>query len=63
MANAIEATAAASIDEGTNNDAFAAFVSRTPSPSGSSDGEFDDQLTWIPVGLLYSRLIAAGRLP
>lgn len=57
------ASGAASIDEGNNNDAFAAFVSRTPSPSGSTDGEFDDQLTWIPVGLLYSRLIAAGRLP
>lgn len=54
---------AASIDEGTNNDAFAAFVSRTPSPSGAADGEFDDMLVWIPVGLLYGRMIAAGMLP
>ena len=57
------AAGAASIDEGNNNDAFRAFVSRTPSPSESTEGEFDDQLVWIPVGLLYSRLIAAGRLP
>ena len=51
------------MDESTNNDAFAAFVSRVPSPAGSSEGEYDDQLVWIPVGLLYGRLIAAGILP
>lgn len=54
---------AVGFDESSNNDAFAAFVSRTPSPSGTLDGEFDDQLVWIPVGLLYGRLIASGRLP
>jgi prepilin-type N-terminal cleavage/methylation domain-containing protein len=54
---------AASIDEGTNTDAFAAFVSRTPTPPGAVDGEFDDQLTWITIGELYGRLIAAGILP
>ena len=51
------------IDEKNNNDASAAFVSRPPSPSGAADGEFDDMLVWIPVGLLYGRLIAAGALP
>jgi prepilin-type N-terminal cleavage/methylation domain-containing protein len=54
---------AASVDEQNNNDAFPAFVSRVPSPAGSADGEFDDILTWIPVGVLYSRLVAAGVLP
>jgi hypothetical protein len=54
---------AASIDEGNNNDAFAAFVSRAHSPTGSAQGEFDDMLVWIPVGLFYGRLIAAGVLP
>jgi type II secretory pathway pseudopilin PulG len=54
---------AASIDEGTNSDSFAAFVSRTPTPAGAADGEFDDQLTWITVGELYGKLIAAGILP
>jgi prepilin-type N-terminal cleavage/methylation domain-containing protein len=57
------AAGAASIDEGTNTDAFAAFVSRTPSPAGAGDGEFDDQLTWITVGELYGRLISAAKLP
>ncbi len=54
---------AASIDEGTNTDTFPAFVSRTPSPAGALDGEFDDQLTWITVGELYGKLISAGILP
>ena len=54
---------AASIDEGSNNDAFSAFVSRTPTPSGAANGEFDDMMVWIPVGLLYGRLVAAGALP
>jgi prepilin-type N-terminal cleavage/methylation domain-containing protein len=54
---------AASIDEANNNDAFAAFVNRTPSPAGSGDGEFDDMVVWIPVGLLYGRMISAGVLP
>jgi prepilin-type N-terminal cleavage/methylation domain-containing protein len=54
---------AASIDEDSNNDAFAAFVSRTPSPPGAANGEFDDMLVWIPVGLLYGRMIAGGVLP
>ncbi len=39
------------------------FVSRTPDPAGVAAGEFDDQLVWIPVGVLYGKLIAAGVLP
>ncbi len=54
---------AVSFDEQNNNDAFAAFVSRAPSPTASPQGEFDDQMVWIPVGELYARLIAAGVLP
>ena len=54
---------AVSINEQNNNDAFAAFVSRAPSPSEATEGEFDDLVVWIPVGLLYGRMIAAGVLP
>lgn len=54
---------AASADEANNNDAFPAFVSRTPSPAGSAEGEFDDMVVWIPVGMLYGRMISAGMLP
>jgi len=41
----------------------AVFISHTPTPSTAANGEFDDQLLWIPVGTLYSKLIAAGVLP
>lgn len=39
------------------------FVWRSPAPSGAAGGEFDDQMVWIPVGELYSRMISAGVLP
>lgn len=54
---------AASPDESTNNDNAAAFVSRTPSPSGALEGEFDDVVVWIPVGQLYEKMVSAGVLP
>jgi len=54
---------AVSLNEGTNLDTAAAFVSRRPSPPGAVDGEFDDQVTWITVGELYGRLISAAKLP
>ncbi len=61
------AYAAVSTDEAANavnnvvNDPV--FVSRSPSPADSPSGEFDDMMVWIPVGVLYSRMIAAGVLP
>jgi prepilin-type N-terminal cleavage/methylation domain-containing protein len=45
----------------TANDAL--FISHTPTPSTVANGEFDDQVLWIPIGTLYSKLIAAGVLP
>ncbi|MGE3179743.1 MAG: type II secretion system protein J [Vicinamibacterales bacterium] len=39
------------------------FVWHTPTPAGAANGEFDDQMLWIPVGELYARMIAAGLLP
>lgn len=39
------------------------FVYHETRPSTGSGGEFDDQLTWITVGELYGKLIAAGVLP
>ena len=50
-------------DETENTDGDAVFVTRTPSPSGSPAGAYDDQVLVMPVGLLYSRLISAGVLP
>jgi hypothetical protein len=34
-----------------------------PARAFSEANEFDDQLVWIPVSFLYSRMVAAGQLP
>jgi hypothetical protein len=57
------ATGGTSIDELPNLDGNATFVYHTPTPSTAANGEFDDQFTWITVGELYGKLIAAGALP
>lgn len=57
------ATGGTGTNEARNLDSNALFVSRTPDPSTATGGEFDDQLLWISVGTLYSKLIAAGLLP
>jgi prepilin-type N-terminal cleavage/methylation domain-containing protein len=50
-------------DEAANVNGDAVFVWHTPTPAGATSGEFDDQMTWITVGELYGKLIAAGILP
>jgi len=57
------ASGAAGANEARNLDTVPLFVSRPPDPIGAASGEFDDMMVWIPVGVLYSRLIAAGVLP
>ena len=37
------------------------FVSRPPSNIAAT--EFDDVVTWIPVGNLISRMVLGGQLP
>ena len=51
------------IDEAANVNGDGVFVWHTPTPAGAANGEFDDQMTWITVGELYSKLIAANLLP
>jgi type II secretory pathway pseudopilin PulG len=50
-------------DEAVNLNGDPIFVSHPPVPLAAANGEFDDQFTWITVGELYGRLIAAGQLP
>jgi len=50
-------------DESANLNGDPIFVYHTPTPSSATNGEFDDQFTWITVGELYRHLIAAGQLP
>lgn len=47
-------------DEQENTNATARFVLRTP---GGTGDPFDDLMVVVPVGILYSRLTAAGVLP
>ena len=56
-------TLASGANEARNLDENALFVSRPPDPPTAAGGEFDDLVLWIPVGLLYARMIAAGVLP
>jgi type II secretory pathway pseudopilin PulG len=53
-------TGGASPDESKNYDNDRVFVSHMPT---ANPNEFDDVVTWIAPGLLYSRMVAAGQLP
>jgi prepilin-type N-terminal cleavage/methylation domain-containing protein len=57
------AAGSAGTDEAANLNGDQVFVWHTPAPVGATNGEFDDQMLWITVGELYSKLIAAGILP
>jgi hypothetical protein len=61
--NGSQAPCATCVDELANLDGNATFVWHVPAPSTAANGEFDDQFTWISVGELYGKLIAAGQLP
>jgi type II secretory pathway pseudopilin PulG len=54
---------AASSNAAENLDGDVLFVARPPDPPDAPGGEFDHLLVWLPVSLLYSRMIAAGVLP
>lgn len=60
---AAAATAAGNADEAANLDGNTVFISHTVAPVGATGGEYDDIVVWIPVGVFYGRLTAAGVLP
>jgi len=39
------------------------FLSHDPTAASAAGGEFDDLVSWLSPNVLYSRMIAAGRLP
>lgn len=57
------ATGGTGANEAENLEGDQLFVSRAPDPADATGGAFDDQMVWIPVGLLYGRMVAAGILP
>lgn len=57
------ATGGTGADEAANLNGDRVFLWHTPTPGTATNGEFDDQMLWIPVGEFYGRLISAGKLP
>ena len=57
------ATGGGGADEAANVNGTPIFVYHAPTPPGATNGEFDDQFTWIAVGELYGRMVSAGVLP
>jgi len=52
-----------SADELENTDGDRSFVSHVRSGIGSTAGEFDDVVLWLPLYTLFNRMVTAGRLP
>lgn len=50
-------------DEAINLGANPIFVFHTPTPSSSTNGEFDDIVNWISPNIVFNRMVAAGKLP
>jgi prepilin-type N-terminal cleavage/methylation domain-containing protein len=46
-----------------SGDTDAVFVFHDVSAPGAPGGEFDDQMTWISLPVLFNRMIAGGQLP
>lgn len=62
--NGATPTGGTGLDEAANLNGDRVFVFHAPTPSDFPVyGEFDDQMTWITVGELYGKMIAAGQLP
>jgi type II secretory pathway pseudopilin PulG len=60
--SAAAAAAAGRTDEAANLNGDGVFVHHTPRPAGEAN-QYDDQFVWLPVGVLYARMVAAGVLP
>lgn len=52
-----------SADELENTDADRDFVSRINTEIGTTAGEFDDVVIWVPLFTLLNRMVTAGKLP
>jgi prepilin-type N-terminal cleavage/methylation domain-containing protein len=50
-------------DENANTNGDQVFVTRLPTESASTQGQFDDYMVMMPAGVFYSKLVTAGILP
>ena len=64
MGNVLVDNSATNSDEDTNDSAATNFITRTPSNNpASTGGEFDDQVLWLSLHILFNRMTASGKLP
>ena len=64
IARATPATWDNTLDEFNNANNSTTFSSRTRTDNpGAAGGQFDDIVVWITPSILFSRMVAAGRLP
>ncbi|MBS1218423.1 MAG: hypothetical protein H6R21_1556 [Proteobacteria bacterium] len=61
--NSTTAAGSGSADEMENNDSDRDFVSRVITAADAAAGEFDDIVIWLPVYVLFNRMVSAGKLP
>lgn len=61
--NNLQNPAPVSADELENTDMDVTFVSRVQTAVGTTAGEFDDIVAWLPRTVLFNRMVAAGKLP
>ena len=61
--NGAQTPCATCTDELANLNGDRVFVFHAPNSSTATNGEFDDQFTWVTHGELYGKLISSGALP
>lgn len=62
--NAFADGSVTNVDEDSNSGATTSFISRTMTEHvAAAGGEFDDIVTWLSQNILFSRMVAAGKLP
>lgn len=57
------ATGGAGNDEAANINGDPVFVTHEPTPTGATNGEFDDLVSWVSPNTVFNRLVQAGQLP
>jgi len=56
-------TGGTSANEAANLNGDPVFISRALTSSAETGGEFDDQVNWLSLYILFNRMVQAGKLP
>jgi prepilin-type N-terminal cleavage/methylation domain-containing protein len=57
------ATGGVGNDEAANINGDPVFVTHEPTPTGATNGEFDDLVSWVSLNTIFNRMVQAGQLP